>query len=136
MKVELERFCVGPMGTFGRLIAGDFECFTVERPWAVNTAFRSCVPTGTYKLRKRKYHRGGYPSYELLNVPGRTAILIHVGNTMDDLAGCIAPGMSLGMVNGRWAVTSSKVAFDLLMDVLGAGRATNSIEITNIFGGG
>jgi len=31
------------------------------------------------------YNRGGYPAYEVMGVPERTLIKIHVGNSIDDV---------------------------------------------------
>ena len=57
--VKLERFAYTPMGTFGRLKVGDFEFFTVERPWVDNEPFKSCVLEGEYELLLDHYHKGG-----------------------------------------------------------------------------
>lgn len=90
--------------------------FTIERPWLHNERYVSCIPEGQYRLRKRWFHRGGYNTYEIVDVPGRSAILIHHGNTSDDVMGCIALGMDLGVVRGKWAVIRSRQAFRLFMD--------------------
>lgn len=122
-ELTLTRFCYSPMGTFGRLaLPGGGELFTVERPWAGNAVRESCVPEGCYPLRMRasavvndstegEFLRG----WEVCNVPGRTYIMFHPGNTQHDLLGCIAPGEALGYVAGQWAVTPSRPAFRQLM---------------------
>ena len=109
--INLCRFCYSDWGTFGRLSAGGRVWFTVERPWAYNHRNVSCIPEGVYPVRMDYYHRGGYPAYELDNVPGRSEIKIHIGNTLDDVSGCVAIGMDMGWVNGKWAIKHSKVAF-------------------------
>ncbi len=129
MKVELSRFAFTPMGVFGRLtvvqgVTPTFSCFTVERPWMDNEPSVSCIPAGSYALKLGMYHRGGYPAYSLVKVPGRSLIKVHAGNTMMDLMGCIAPGMNLGHVHGRWAVTSSKQALGTFM-----GRLQGATEL-------
>lgn len=116
MNVLLERFAYTPHGVFGKIILPDFECYTIERPWLNNKVEVSCIPEGDYELKLGVYNRGGYPSYEVLDVPGRTHIKIHVGNTIDDIVGCISPGKSLGFLKGKWAVTSSRDAFDEFME--------------------
>lgn len=120
--ITLERFAYTPEGTFGKLTINNWHCFTVERPWDDNKAFLSCIPEGQYVLKKTVTPKHGNTFVlisTLLDVheheqeTGRYAILIHTGNTMDDVVGCIAPGKSLGWVkskNGttpRWAVTHS-----------------------------
>jgi hypothetical protein len=112
--VTLERFAYAPDGTFGRLIVEGFACYTLEREWVLNKAGDSCIPEGTYPLTPSHYVKGGYDCYEV-TVPGRTRILVHKGNTEDDLAGCIAPGVSLACRSGKWAVAQSGVAFDGFM---------------------
>ena len=126
-RLTLRRFASCDMGTFGRLSMSDtsqaeapfeqpiYTAYTVERPWLDNARNISCIPAGQYLIAPRRYHRGKYDAYEVLNVPDRTHILFHVGNTPDDLAGCIAPGERLGAIRGKWAVTSSKRAFGAFM---------------------
>ncbi len=126
--VQLERFAYTPFGTFGRLYVPEYQCFTVERPWLNNTLKESCIPEGEYKIVLGAYNRGGYEAYELLDVPERSLIKIHVGNTMDDLLGCIAPGKALGFIERKWAVTSSKKAFKEFMSAMG-GSETSTLRI-------
>lgn len=125
--IQLERFAYSPHGTFGVLTMPDgWECYTVERPWQLNANKVSCIPEGIYELKQRlsnvvkRSTAGRYTQgWEVTAVPDRTYIMIHPGNTMDDLEGCIAPGKALGMVNDKWAVTSSQATFGELMKRLG-----------------
>ena len=123
MNVTLERFAYAPVGTFGLLTLPEFRCFTVERPWLGNEVRVSCIPEGEYEMRLGRFNRGGYPAYELLDVPGRTLIKIHRGNTMNDLLGCIAPGRELGFVDNLWAVTNSTKAYGDFMEAMGGTKA-------------
>lgn len=128
------------MGTFGRLIVpGGFECFTCERPWLGNRVSESCIPPGVYDLAMRnsevvrrttggRYSRG----WEVTGVDGRTYIMFHPGNTLDDSEGCILPGESLSAWDGKWAVTNSQGTFDRLMKVLG-GAENWTLEIRYFF---
>lgn len=135
--VLLERFGYTPDGTFGKLIlpmdenfdpdpllpnasnvgAGGFECFTVEKPWVHNMPRISCIPCGEYKCMLSLFHRRNYPAWHVLEVPGRSLIKIHRANTMDEVRGCIALGIGTGYVDGRWAVTRSKDAYEEWMEV-------------------
>jgi len=92
------------MGTPGRLEMPGFECHTMERPWHGNRVSESCIPPGVYPLRKRRSEvvrqasGGRYPEgWEVQDVPGRTFIMIHPGNTIDDSEGCILPGVGQPM---------------------------------------
>lgn len=113
--VTLERFAYTPWGVFGRIVYGDFRAFTVERPWVNNKARESCIPDGEYQLKWYDSPKFG-PTWALIGETvslfpeagkARSAILIHAGNTMDDLLGCIALGSTLGTVSGKWAVLNS-----------------------------
>lgn len=128
--VTLERFAYTPFGTFGRMYIPEYQCFTVERPWLNNIPKESCIPVGEYDMVLGFYNRGGYPSYEITGVPGRSLIKIHIGNTMDDLLGCIAPGKALGFLERKWAVTSSKKALNEFMAAMD-GVEEFKIQITN-----
>lgn len=118
-ELTLTRFAYTPMGVFGRLeLPSGAVIYTVERPWLSNRQRKSCIPEGRYVLRMRasgvvsRSTAGEFTEgWEVTDVPGRTYIMIHPGNTMDDLLGCIAPGLALGFVGEKWAVTDSRDAF-------------------------
>lgn len=133
MILELERFAYTPYGTFGRLKANGFECLTIEEVWKSNIRGKSCIPIGIYELK-----RGHFPkhaeAFEVMNVPNRSAILIHVANTIDDIEGCIGPGERLGMVKDKWAVLQSKSAHDRFMKYM-QGTDLAKIRIYNYLGG-
>ena len=108
----LERFAYTPIGTFGVLMVPSFRCYTVECPWQNNEPWVSCIPIGDYPLVRTTYHAGGYETLEVCNVPKRSEIKIHKGNTHMDVQGCIALGAGLGFVNNLWAVIDSTGAFN------------------------
>lgn len=116
--MNLVRWCSSTMGVFGTLELNGFECATVERPWANNRPSVSCIPDGTYTLKRDFYYTGHYEAFEICDVPNRSRILIHVGNTMDDLKGCVAVGRDLGWINDRWAVTNSRDTYQRFMQEL------------------
>jgi hypothetical protein len=101
-------------GTFGVfLVEGKLLCFTLERPFLYNRKNESCIPPGTYHCT---YHAGeSKEGYLLHGVPNRSEIMIHVGNTLSDTAGCILLGRSLGM-DGM--LEDSQVAINLLERML------------------
>ena len=129
--VTLNRWCTSTMGVFGTLTIGDFECITVERPWVGNLPTVSCIPAGVYTLRRDYYNTGCYEAFEICDVPGRSRILIHIGNTIRDVKGCVAVGKDLGWVNNLWAVTDSRYTFNRFMDAMhGIDETTISIRFT------
>jgi hypothetical protein len=125
MEAVLSRFAYTPHGTFGRLYVNGFECYTVERPWLNNRRNMSCIPTGRYILERTMFYRGtpdegdDYEVYEVIGVAGRDHIKLHVANTMDDVKGCIGPGLELGWVKNRWGVVNSQLAFAEFMLAMG-----------------
>lgn len=93
-------------------------CKTLELPWRDNQKGISCIPAGEYKLSPYPSSRFG-EVYIVNDVPNRTGILIHTGNTADDIEGCILVGDSYGKLNGKKAVLNSRQAFNLLKETLG-----------------
>lgn len=127
--IRLRRFAYTPMGTFGTIpVPGSEPLWTVELPWRGNLPFESCIPVGEYQIVRGTF-RDQYANFELLDVPGRDHIEIHRGNVAGDLRGCIAPGLSLGVVNGTWGVLASRAAMDRLMREL-SGVDRSYITIT------
>ncbi len=63
-------------------------CLTFELPWKDNQHDISCIPPGTYPVIPNTPEK----PWRLCNVPGRTEIDMHAGNTTADILGCIAVG--------------------------------------------
>lgn len=107
MKITLQRGKGTEHGTHGVLIGdGSILCFTLEEPWKDNEPRVSCIPEGVYQCKK---HNGAKFSnvWEITNVPGRSAILIHAGNTLADTSGCVLVGMGFdadGLIHSRAAL--------------------------------
>lgn len=109
--ITLERFAYGPDATLGRLVLDGSLFYTVERPWLDNAPFKSCIPEGIYQVEP--YSSPKYPGvWEIIDVPERTHILIHVANYARDVQGCIGVGM--GLNQSDWMVTHSRNAITLL----------------------
>lgn len=78
------------------LLDGKPLAFTLELPWAGNERRKSCIPTGDYTLSP--YNSKKFGSVWLVeDVPGRTGILIHAGNTVSDTSGCILVGLQASL---------------------------------------
>jgi hypothetical protein len=110
------------MGTFGFLQVGDWRCASVEEIWKDNQVNISCIPVGIYPLRPAVHHIStpdpddDYACYEICEVPGRSAIHVHVAQTIKDVKGCVGTGMRHGILDGRWAVMQSRQAFSEFME--------------------
>ena len=120
-KIRLSRLFKTPEVTRGVFIddyTGRILCASLELPWKDNKQDISCIPTGNYICNP--YSSGKYKNvYQVMDVENRTYILIHVGNTVNDILGCILPGTKFGNLDGLKAVYSSKVALDVLKDHIG-----------------
>lgn len=120
----LQRLDHTEYATYGQLLDAEGKqiCVTLELPWRYNVRDESCIVPGTYRGFLRKSAKRGYKVYELLAVPSRTHIEIHVGNTTADSQGCILVGSHFGDINGAKGVLESKAAFAEWM------RATRGAE--------
>jgi hypothetical protein len=106
-------------------------CLTLEEPWrdadhdGLGDTGVSCIPAGTYKGFIRVSRKKGgtgkrdYDVPQLERVPGRGAIQIHIGNTLDHTEGCILVGLS--RTKGGGFIENSTKAFKRVMDYLGDG---------------
>lgn len=136
MDLELVRFGSTPYGTFGKLLipqGPDIRKFyTVERPWLDNEVGVSCVPLGEYGLiwlptttpvpAKYNGHTWYLEGDTVGLEPGqkqRSRVAVHIGNTMADLRGCIAPGANLTSLEGAWGVGRSRASMDDIYALLG-----------------
>lgn len=95
-------------GTFGVLVDdhGVTVCRTAELNWRSNRKGISCIPPGTYDCVAHTSKSFG-SCFLVKDVPGRSDILLHVGNwagmkgvpgVLSDTEGCILPGVSVGVV--------------------------------------
>lgn len=91
--------------------------FTLENPYREG-GVDSCIPTGAYLCTS--YSSPKFRDvYLVRDVPGRTAILFHAGNTAADTEGCILLGMQAMTSKGQPAVLQSKVALEYLRSIIG-----------------
>lgn len=105
---------------------GKHIAYTIELPWRDNKRRASCIPEGTYLLRKRysekfKWH------FVLLDVPNRSCILIHPANdAQKQLQGCIAP---VSQITDEGKGTESRKAMQKVMDALEPYRKNGQIKL-------
>ena len=131
MRIELERFAYTETETQGRLTVDGFSVYTIEQPWREGPnpggePFRSCIPDGDYALVPFTRPNGDKTFAfvnEVLGVfleppdgPGRYLCLLHPGNYVHDVQGCVAPGDAMLMRDGFMMVTASRKAFRNIME--------------------
>jgi len=112
-------------GTFGILkINKEIFCVTLEPRDELNSSNISSIPAQQYicKLKSTSLssvRRLGLTStYEVMNVPGRSSIKIHPGNTDDNTQGCILLAEKFGRLRGDRAVLNSGNTFLRFMAVM------------------
>lgn len=134
MRIRIERTAREADYTIGRLyVDGEYFCDTLEDTdrgltsamgaseiSAVKIAGRTAIPTGEYRITlsvvsprfagSAKYKAIGGKLPRLLGVPGFDGVLIHIGNTAEDTAGCILVGWN----TAKGKVLSSTAAFNAL----------------------
>lgn len=101
-------------GTFGILYRDSRPlCVTCEDPWLDNAVGKSCIPSGRYRVKAFSGIR--YQNvWEITGVPGRSAILIHHGNTINDTRGCVLVGRGFATLNGLPSITDSVATLTML----------------------
>ena len=139
----LTRHAYLPSCTLGWLEIDDIKLATIERPWIPADDHRggrlreSCVPDGLYELRHHSGPRFSHvwalvnPDLDVHHMPtstGRSAILIHQGNRVRDVVGCLAIGEHHGELGGEPAVLRSAMAMTALRHRL-ANRPLPTLEI-------
>lgn len=142
MDLYLQRNIHSSDYTIGEIrIGGEFECYTLEDEFRdVKVKGETRIPKGTYVIKLRKeggfhqrylkrfgkdFHKG---MMHVTNVPGFEYILIHIGNTEKDTAGCVLVGATRDIVKGT--IGGSEVAYRRLYPkVLKALQAGNEVRL-------
>tara|TARA_R100000963_G_C4636843_1_gene100824 strand:+ start:506 stop:964 length:459 start_codon:yes stop_codon:yes gene_type:complete len=118
--------------TIGKLfINGEYFCDTLENPYINNERNISCIPAGEYKVRLRLERESATRDYLHLlvqDVPNRSYILFHRGNTAKDTRGCILVGQS----REQDRVNNSRLAMDLIVkEIVNLGSENINLIIKN-----
>lgn len=132
----LNRSSTSDNGTFGKLLLGEERLVvTCELPWRNNQPQASCIPKGTYRVTRftspSKNKQVGYQVFLVRDVPNRSMIEIHIGNTIKDVIGCIAVGLDYGNIGGQAAVMQSTPA---MLKLLGLLPLEFMLEVTGVCG--
>lgn len=122
MKIIITRTISNRQCVFGRLQVFNnadillYECYTLELPNLKNKARISCIPAGTYKGISGKSPKNGL-CIKLSDVPNRSFIQIHAGNTVADTLGCILVGELFRFFNPEHAyeLVYSRVALSAIL---------------------
>lgn len=120
-------------GVKGRLVfPSGYEIMTLERPWVDNKPEISCIPADMYEVKyrdsdltKRLTSGKHTKTFQIVDVEGRTNIMIHIGNFIKNSLGCVLVGMSHGRASGEDTVWSSAKAFEIFIEKM----LTEEIEL-------
>jgi len=144
MKILVRRFLSNKNETLGvMLIDGLPVAWTCEDEHREKKVMEETrIPAGTYKIRLRK-EGGHHVKYsklfpglhkgmlELQDVPNFKFILIHIGNTDDDSAGCILVGMQPSPLGNQLSVSNSTLAYkNIYSIIIKAINEGEDVEIT------
>ena len=138
MLITVNRFTSDDDATLSLItIDGVFECFGLEdEPRIDKVPNETRIPSGFYSVMIRKFggFHGRYTArfpdlhqgmLEVVGVEGFTDILIHVGNTDDDTAGCLLVGCNAN-TSQRVSLGSSVKAYKRLYSrVIESAKADN-----------
>ena len=129
MQLTLKRLGTDDDGTYGVLMYSNTPlCLTLEESWKDNQQNISCIPAGIYKCIRKYSPTFKVETFEIADIPNRSHVIFHVGNTEINTQGCVLTGSSFGELRAldddsgemeiQSAVLSSKVAFDKMMKKL------------------
>lgn len=111
--------------TEGVLLFDLTQVFTLEEPWRDNQPNVSCIPEGSYRCIIAWSNRFQRLMPRLLDVPGRSGILIHPGNTLKDTSGCIL----VGNLSVAGALHESQLAFAKFWEWLGQASRSGNVVV-------
>lgn len=112
-EITLTRTIFTDQSTIGKLIMPDtWTCYTLEDTCRKKPNHDIAIPIGKYPIIIDKSVRFKRLMPHIINVPGRSGIRIHSGNTDKDTSGCILVGLDYG----DDIIYKSKLAFDIFMD--------------------
>lgn len=126
MKITVKRFKSDNDATLSQVsIDGEFQCFGLEDEYREDKVpGETRIPAGEYRVGVRvvggfdaRYSRK-FPDFhagmlQVLDVPGFEYILIHIGNTEKDTAGCLLVGAGCSSA-GELSISSSRIAYEAL----------------------
>ena len=129
MKLNLKRNSHLDNATLGQLTIEDVvtdAIYTLENPLR-ETDKDNRIPSGVYQCVP--YSGTKYKDvYHVKDVPNRSSILIHWGNTEKDTLGCILLGNKIGKIGDMPAVLESKRCFERFRSLIGKNEFTLVVE--------
>lgn len=137
----IERWFEDDKQIIGELVVYDgkykelLRCKSLELKYRDNKNNISSIYHGTFEGKIRTSPKFG-EHIHILNVEGRSFILIHPGNYYHQLEGCILVGDSLRDIDGDGYVdvTNSRKTLNKILDILREGEDNFKIVVTDLIG--
>ncbi|WP_265822521.1 DUF5675 family protein [Geovibrio ferrireducens] len=125
--VEIQRLEQTDTHTLGVLmIDGIVTAMTLEDPDNGNQRNISCIPAGEYEAVRHTSPKFG-ETFHVQNVPGRSEIIFHAGNTHNDTRGCILLGARPSYnAKGERFISDSRIAMSSFLERL---KGENRIKV-------
>ncbi len=127
MKITVSRYYSNANETLSHIyVDGVKVCFGLEDEFRdVKVMGETRIAKGEYKIVVRQYgqhhekYKKRFPQWhkgmlEVKNVPNFTNILIHIGNSDKDTAGCLLVGDNVGKQGEKFVILSSAKAYEKL----------------------
>lgn len=115
IEIVIERLEYTQTATFGKMCINNKEFYTLEPTYTSTGAVQKgmAIPEGSYRAIIRQTEKRKRHLY-ILNVEGRTNILVHTGNSHSDTRGCILVGKKR---NGSFIFCSRKALDEILKEI-------------------
>lgn len=114
--IAVKRVAKLPEGCFGAALhLGIPFAVTLERTFGSEVV----IPAGIYDCVATRYHKGGYPTFEIMGVAGHSRLLFHKLNFEDQSEGCVGIGEGFAVIDGRLAIAQSGAGFAEFMAKVG-----------------
>ena len=126
MKIIVKRIMSDSDATLSTVSVGEqFNCFGLEDEYRLDkVASQTRIPAGHYDVRLRQIggfnsrYANKFPDFHegmlwVQDVPNFEYILIHIGNTDEDTAGCLLVGQG-AQTGGELTISHSKNAYKVL----------------------
>jgi|SRR5271165_1518512 len=127
MNLKLQRTAAREDGVFGTLLddAGHTIAFTLEHAYASGEgSFSAKIPPGGYTCKRGQHQLEGmaapFTTFQVMDVPNHTNILLHFGNYNKDSDGCILLGEAIVPIPtqpGSDMIINSRKTWQKFMDL-------------------
>lgn len=122
MDLILQRHQLKSTGIFGSLASADeIVAVTLEHAFQNGDLWLPAIPEGVYTCQRGMHQLEGmkepFETFEIMNVPGHTGILFHVGNYNRDSSGCVLLGSMIISDSAGDMITGSSKTFQKFMQL-------------------